>query len=104
MTNDRLPIIRVIARALCHSMRGTKRDCFCDGDTRRCHAAMLYDDFATAALFGLERAGYMILPPQITETSFTEHCDTVDRLAAEMAETLGKALDDMTAAWPEASP
>lgn len=144
--NERSDTISVIARALCSSMRWRGSSaCFCHGDLKNCHAATLYQDFATAALFGLERAGYTVSRPGFvefhdaptieaavkstvaamsqqerddwltgkwaeeefdTETdhpTLEEACDTVDQLAREMAETLGNALDDMRAAWPESA-
>jgi hypothetical protein len=103
---ERTDTVTVIARALCSSMRGRGSSaCFCHGDLKNCHAATLYQDFATAALYGLERAGYTVSKPGFVEfhdaPTIEAACDTVDQLAREMAETLGNALDEMRATWPE---
>lgn len=55
----RVAAATVVARAICRS-HSRHPDCICRGEASRCHAAQLYDDFAVAAVLGLEKAGFVL--------------------------------------------
>lgn len=62
LQRHRVEVIKVMARAICSS-QGPRPSCLCHGNGGKCHAIILYGDYAISALLALERAGYEIIGP-----------------------------------------
>jgi hypothetical protein len=57
--SSRVEAAKAMAKAICSSYG--PRGCLCNFGASKCHAVVLYQDFAIAALLGAEKAGFMLI-------------------------------------------
>src|SRR4029450_9325756 len=55
----RVEAAKAMAKAICSSYG--PRGCLCNFGDTKCHAVVLYQDFAIAALLGAEKAGFVLI-------------------------------------------
>ena len=58
-----------MAKGICQNF-GPKPGCFCGQSDRKCHATILYHDFAMYALLALEKNGFAVL--KLPDIDFTQ--------------------------------